>query len=97
MIWIVLLLLMAIPTYLLPAIISYFGVRYRYKTEWKHSTPDIHDILLVVIPGLNWVGAIWILMDLMFASMDKGFDSIEKSAMNKKIKNKNIGKKLFRL
>jgi hypothetical protein len=70
--------------YVLPAIISYFGIRNDYKQN-KFLSPDFADILFVIAPFINIAVALSYILDFIY---DK---------LCKKINVKKITRKFFRL
>lgn len=83
--------------YVLPAIISYVGIRYQFKYEWKGLEPDLGAFAMVFVPLLNWGYAIFTLMNITFSELEKVLDKSDESKLNKEILNKKLGSRFFRL
>ena len=81
--------------YIFPALIAYLGIRHMYKTEYNMLQPELDDFLMVFVPLLNWGMAIYILMSFLFDGIDEIADSATK--VDKKIRDRNIGDKFFKL
>jgi len=83
--------------YIVPAIVAYLWVRHKFKTEWTLLQPGIDDFLMVFIPILNIGTAFFGIMEILLVSAEETFDTLDSSKTNEKIKNKQVGKKFFRL
>ncbi|MFJ3388838.1 hypothetical protein [Lysinibacillus sp. NPDC086135] len=92
---ILLLLALFIVFYVAPALISYLGIRWQYQNEWKGLEPELDSFIMVFTPVLNWAYSIFIMMDLLFKSLDETADNMDKSKLNNAIKDKKIGSKFF--
>lgn len=83
--------------YIVPAVISYLGIRHQHKNEWEGLEPGIADFVMVFTPLLNWGYSIFIVMSVSFDALGEAMDKAEESKTNRRIKNKKIGSKFFRL
>lgn len=83
--------------YIIPAVISYFGVRHQYKYEWTSLSPDIGAFAMVFVPMLNWGYAIFTILNIMAFILDSMDDKVENSKVAKKIEKDEFGKKFFNI
>lgn len=84
-------LILFIVLYLIPASISYVGVRYEYKNKYDMMLePDIFDFLSVVTPAVNVGVALLYIFELFN-------DKLLKPLIKLKLKDKRIISRFFRL
>lgn len=91
------LLILSMPFYLTCCLIAYFGIRYQYKNEWSSIKPGVSDLIMVFTPLLNFGYAFYMLLNWSLNYLEKADNIVENSSINKKIVEKSIGNKFFRL
>ncbi len=80
-----------------PVLVSYFGIKYQFEHEWKELNVDVMAFVFVFVPLLNWGYSFFTIMDWAFNEMDQELDNFDKSKLNKKLENDEIGNKFFRI
>lgn len=51
--------------YVLPALTAYLGIRRRYRRDWEGISPEMSDVLMVILPLFNIMSATHVIMDIV--------------------------------
>lgn len=64
--------------YVIPAIITYLGIRHQYMTEWTNIKPNALDFIMVITPMVNIGVALISIADLLFYVIERAGGKLTK-------------------